>query len=379
MTRPQSYLVRMLIFLAAVCAVGFFLLDPLRDAFLANTVLNSVILGVLLIGILHMFRLVLMLRPEVAWIESFRRDGLSASSGRGPRLLAPMAAMLGERSGDHFSLSTMAMRSLLDGIATRLDEGRETARYFIGLLVFLGLLGTFWGLLETVRSIGDVISGLSVEEGAMQGVFERLKGGLQAPLAGMGTAFSSSLFGLAGSLVLGFLALQAGQAQDRFYNDLEEWLSGQTRLGGGGPVGDGDQAVPAYIQALLEQTADSLENLQRTLARGEDSRIDANRRIVQLTENLGSLSESMRAQQDLLLKLAQGQSDLRPLLSALTEAQTMSNNSQTAAALRNIDAHLARLLSDQTTGREEAVQEVRNEIRLLARTIAALAQGEGLQ
>ena len=379
MTKPQSYLIRMLIFLATVCAAGFSLVSPLRDAFLANTGLNSVILGVLLIGILHMFRLVLMLRPEVAWIESFRRDGLSISSGGGPQLLAPMATMLGERSGDQFSLSTMAMRSLLDGIATRLDEGRETARYFIGLLVFLGLLGTFWGLLETVRSIGDVISGLSVEGDAVQDVFERLKGGLQAPLAGMGTAFSSSLFGLAGSLVLGFLALQAGQAQNRFYNDLEEWLSGQTRLGGGGPVGDGDQAVPAYIQALLEQTADSLENLQRTLARGEDSRIDANRRIVQLTENLSSLSEVMRAQQDLLLKLAQGQSDLRPLLSALAEAQATSNNSQTAVALRNIDAHLARLLSDQTTGREEAVQEVRNEIRLLARTIAALAQGEDLQ
>ena len=379
MTKPQSYLVRMLIFLAAACAAGFFLLSPLRDAFLANTGLNSVILGVLLIGILHMFRLVLMLRPEVAWIESFRRDGLSISSGGGPQLLAPMATMLGERSGDQFSLSTMAMRSLLDGIATRLDEGRETARYFIGLLVFLGLLGTFWGLLETVRSIGYVISGLSVEGDAMQEVFERLKGGLQAPLAGMGTAFSSSLFGLAGSLVLGFLALQAGQAQNRFYNDLEEWLSGQTRLGGGGPAGDGDQAVPAYIRALLEQTADSLENLQRTLARGEESRIDANQHIVQLTENLESLSESMRAQQDLLLKLAQGQSDLRPLLSALAEAQTTSSNSQTSAALKNIDAHLARLLSDQTTGREEAVQEVRNEIRLLARTIAALAQGEDLQ
>ena len=379
MTKPQSYLIRMLIFLATVCAAGFSLVSPLRDAFLANTGLNSVILGVLLIGILHMFRLVLMLRPEVAWIESFRRDGVSVSSGRSPRLLAPMATMLGERSGDRFILSTMAMRSLLDGIATRLDEGRETARYFIGLLVFLGLLGTFWGLLETVRSIGDVISGLSVEGDAMQEVFERLKGGLQPPLAGMGTAFSSSLFGLAGSLVLGFLALQAGQAQNRFYNDLEEWLSGQTRLGGGGPVGDGDQAVPAYIQALLEQTADSLENLQRTLARGEDSRIDANQRIVQFTENLGSLSEAMRAQQDLLLKLAQGQSDLRPLISALAEAQTTSNNSKTAAALRNIDAHLARLLSDQTTGREEAVQEVRNEIRLLARTIAALAQGEDPQ
>lgn len=376
MTKPQSYLVRMLVFLAAVFAAGFFLLGPLRDAFFANAVLNSVILGVLLIGILHMFRLVLMLRPEVTWIESFRRDGVTVSSGRGPRLLAPMATMLGERSGDRFSLSTMAMRSLLDGIATRLDEGRETARYFIGLLVFLGLLGTFWGLLETVRSIGDVISGLTVEGDAMQEVFENLKGGLQAPLAGMGTAFSSSLFGLAGSLVLGFLALQAGQAQNRFYNDLEEWLSGQTRLGGGGPVGDGDQTVPAYIQALLEQTADSLEGLQRTLARGEDSRIDANRRIVQLTENLGSLTESMRTQQDLLLKLAQGQSDLRPLLTALTEAQTTPGGDQTAAALRNIDSQLARLLADQSAGREEAVQEVRNEIRLLARTIAALAHGE---
>ena len=376
MTRPRSYLVRMVLFLGAVLGAVFLLFSPLRDAFFANVVLNGLILSVLLIGIFHMFRLVFMLRPEVAWIESFRRDGLAFSSGREPRLLAPMATMLGERSGDRFSLSTMALRSLLDGIATRLDEGRETARYFIGLLVFLGLLGTFWGLLETVRSIGDVISGLAVQGDAVQEVFERLKSGLQAPLAGMGTAFSSSLFGLAGSLVLGFLALQAGQAQNRFYNDLEEWLSGQTRLGGGGAVGDGEQTVPAYIQALLEQTADNLENLQRTLARGEDSRIDANRRIVQLTDNLGSLSESMRTQQELLLKFAQSQSELKPILSALAEGQTNQRNDQAAASLRNIDGHLARLLADQTSGRETAVQEVRSEIRLLARTIAALAEGE---
>lgn len=376
MTRPRSYLVRMVLFLGAVFGAALLLFLPLRDAFFANAVLNSVILGVLLIGIFHMFRLVFMLRPEVAWIESFRRDGLAVASGRGPRLLAPMATMLGERSGDRFSLSTMAMRSLLDGIAMRLDEGRETARYFIGLLVFLGLLGTFWGLLETVRSIGDVISGLAVQGDAVQEVFERLKSGLLAPLAGMGTAFSSSLFGLAGSLVLGFLALQAGQAQNRFYNDLEEWLSGQTRLGGGGAVGDGDQTVPAYIQALLEQTADNLENLQRTLARGEDSRIDANRRIVQLTDNLGALSESMRTQQDLLLKFAQSQSELKPILAALAEGQTNQGDDQAAASLRNIDGHLARLLADQTSGRETAVQEVRSEIRLLARTIAALAEGE---
>jgi hypothetical protein len=374
MTKPQSYLVRMVLFLGAICGATFLLFLPLRDAFFANVVLNGVILGVLLIGIFHMFRLVFMLRPEVAWIESFRRDGLAVSSGLGPRLLAPMATMLGERSGDRFSLSTMALRSLLDGIATRLDEGRETARYFIGLLVFLGLLGTFWGLLETVRSIGDVISGLTIQGDAIQEVFGRLKSGLQAPLAGMGTAFSSSLFGLAGSLVLGFLALQAGQAQNRFYNDLEEWLSGQTRLGGGG--GDGDQTVPAYIQALLEQTADNLENLQRTLARGEDSRIDANQRNIQLMENLGALTESTRTQQQLLLKLAQGQSELTPILSALADSQTNQGDDQATTSLRNIDGHLARLLADQTSGRETAVQEIRSEIRLLARTIAALAEGE---
>ncbi|MED5573672.1 MAG: flagellar motor protein MotA, partial [Pseudomonadota bacterium] len=333
-------------------------------------------LGVLLIGIIHMFRLVLMLRPEVAWIDSFRRDGIAVSCGRAPRLLAPMAMMLGERSGDRFSLSTMGMRSLLDGVATRLDEGRETARYFIGLLVFLGLLGTFWGLLETVQSIGNVISGLTVKGDAVQDVFERLKSGLQAPLAGMGTAFSSSLFGLAGSLVLGYLALQAGQAQNRFYNDLEEWLSGQTRISGGAVFGDGEQPVPAYIQALLEQTADNLENLQRTLARGEDSRINANQRISQLTENLASLTKTMNAQQDLLLKLAQGQSNLEPLLAAMAETNQSGSDGQAAAALRNIETHLERLLADQTAGREEAVQDVRNEIRLLARTIAALAEGE---
>ena len=376
MTKPQSYLYRMVLFLAVALATVVLLFGPLYSAFLANTALNGLILGVLLVGIFNMFRMVLMLRPEVAWIDSFRRDGVAVASGRGPRLLAPMATMLGERSGDRFSLSTMAMRSLLDGIATRLDEGRETARYFIGLLVFLGLLGTFWGLLETVHSIGDVISGLSVQGGAVLEVFDRLKTGLQAPLAGMGTAFSSSLFGLAGSLVLGFLALQAGQAQNRFYNDLEEWLSGQTRLGGGGIVGDGDQPVPAYIQALLEQTADNLENLQRTMARGEDSRTDANRQIAALTGKLGDLSESLRAEQDVLRALAQGQADLKPILAALAEAQAGGADDQSAAALKSIEAHLGRLLADQSAGRQEAVQEIRNEIRLLARTIAALAEGE---
>ena len=376
MTKPKAYLFRMALFLLFVFVAGFLLIGPLRNAFLANTILNGVILGVLLLGIIHMFRLVLMLRPEVAWIESFRREGVTVSSGREPRLLAPMATMLGERKGDRFRLSTIAMRSLLDGVATRLDEGRETARYFIGLLVFLGLLGTFWGLLGTVQSIGSVIAELAVEGDAVQDVFKTLKSGLQAPLTGMGTAFSSSLFGLAGSLVLGYLALQAGQAQNRFYNDLEEWLSGQTRIGSGGVSGDGEQPVPAYIQALLEQTADNLENLQRTLARGEDSRIDTNRGISQLTANLADLTNSMKAQQELLLKLAQGQANLEPLLVVLTETTKDIANGQAIAALKSIKAQLELLLKDQSTGRQDAVQDMRNEIRLLARTIAALDERE---
>ncbi len=376
MTKPQAYLFRMALFVFFIFIAGCFLTDPLHNAFLANPMLNGVILGVLLIGIIHMFRLVLMLRPEVAWIESFRREGVAVISGREPRLLAPMATMLGERSGDRFSLSTMTMRTFLDGVATRLDEGRETARYFIGLLVFLGLLGTFWGLLGTVQSIGTVIADLTIEGDAVQDVFKSLKSGLQAPLVGMGTAFSSSLFGLAGSLVLGYLALQAGQSHNRFYNDLEEWLSGQTRIGSGVAVGDGEQPVPAYIQALLEQTADNLENLQRTLARGEDSRIDANRAITQLTANLTDLTESMRAQHDLLLKLAQGQVHLEPLLVALAESKKDGANGQFLAALKSIEAHIKILLKDQSSGRQDAVQDIRNEIRLLARTIAALDEGE---
>ncbi len=376
MTRPQRYLSRMSVFLLVVAAAAALLFPQLRAAFMANAVLNGVILGVLLIGIVHTFRTVTTLRGEVAWIERFRRDSLTAPSDAAPRLLAPMATMLGERRSGKLSLSATAMRSLLDGIAMRLDEGREISRYFIGLLVFLGLLGTFWGLLETVRSISEVIGGLSVEESALQTAFAELKSGLRAPLAGMGTAFSSSLFGLAGSLVLGFLALQAGQAQNRFYNDLEEWLSSLTRLGGGGLISDGDQPIPAYIQALLEQTADNLENLQRTLARGEEGRIDANKRIVELTESLRTLTESMRAEQNLMLRLAESQMELKPVLAKLAEAQSRTTDETLRTHLRNIETFLGRVIEELSTGRAESVQEIRSEIRLLARTIAAMAEEE---
>ena len=202
------------------------------------------------------------------------------------------------------------MRSLLDGLASRLDEGREISRYLTGLLIFLGLLGTFWGLLLTVGAVSDVIGGMSVGSGDLNALFEQLKTGLSRPLRGMGTAFSASMLGLSGALVLGFLDLTAGQAQNRFFNELEEWLAGLTRLSSGALGGEGEGSIPLYVQALLEQTAENMENLQSILGRGEEARIQANQAIVALSEKVATLSDTMRANQQLMLRIAETQAQL---------------------------------------------------------------------
>ena len=375
MTRPQRFLNRMILFLIAVIVVCAVIAPALYNAFMGNPALNGIIMGAMLVGIIYIFREVLLLNPEVAWIENYRRNQ-GVPTAAAPRLLSSMATMFGERKGGRVSLSAISLRTLLDGIATRLDESREISRYFIGLLVFLGLLGTFYGLLETLRSVGGVISTLSIGSGDVGRAFNDLKNGLQAPIAGMGTAFSASLFGLAGSLVLGFLDLQAGQAQNRFYNDLEEWLSSYTRLSGGGPLSEaGDASVPAYIQALLEQTADSLENLQRITGRGEESRIAANASIITLTEKLAMLGDQMKAEQNLLLRLAENQMELKPVLTRLADgASARGQDDALRGHMRNVEMYLGRLAEDLSQGRSQTIQEVRSEIRLLARTIAALAE-----
>ena len=382
MTRPHHYLVRMLLFLGAVGGVGFMLFMSFRDAFMANPALNGLIVGVLFIGILYNFSQVIRLYPEVTWIENFR-DSVTNSEARArhaqsamPKLLAPMAAMVGDR--DRFALSTAAMRTLLDGIQSRLDESRDTSRYTIGLLIFLGLLGTFWGLLGTVSSISDVIGTLSVNGGEAGAVFAELKRGLQAPMEGMGTAFSSSLFGLAGSLVLGFLDLQANQAQNRFYNDLEEWLSTVTRLSSGAIGNDGDQSVTTYVQALLEQTAESLENLQRTLTRGEESRMMVDGHLINVGDKLEILTDHMRTQQSLMRSLAETQVELKPILAQLATGFNDAGGLDDASRihLRNLDVYVTRLVEELKTGREDTTQQIRSEIKLLARLIAA-SSGDG--
>lgn len=377
MTNPASYLLRMLVFLAAVAVVVAFLAPTLQTTFEHNLMLNSLILAILALGIGWNLLQVLRLRPEVAWVRSYQSMARSETTPLpSPRLLAPMASMLtgrdeqGRGESRRFTLSATAMRSLLDGLASRLDESRELSRYMTGLLIFLGLLGTFWGLLKTVGAVSDVISGMSTGAGDIEHLFEQLKNGLTRPLAGMGTAFSASMFGLSGALVLGFLDLTAGQAQNRFFNELEEWLAGLTRLSSGA-LAEGEGSVPIYVQALLEQTAENMEGLQRVLARSEESRVQASQAIIALNDRVAMLTETMRASQHLMLRLGESQAALGPALQRVSEAQ--AGDEVARAHLRNIELGLQRMLLELEQGRVQTSTDIRNDIRLLTRTIAALA------
>jgi len=378
-TRPNTYLIRMAAFLVAVMVVAGLLSPVLLTAFGNNPLLNSLILLVLLIGIGWNLRQVLRLSPEVTWLETYQSSRPRLNSLPSPKLLAPMANMLASREAHsrtdqaRFTLLATAMRSLLDGIASRLDESRELSRYMTGLLIFLGLLGTFWGLLKTVGAVSDVIASMSVGSGDLNALFEQLKSGLSKPLAGMGTAFSASMFGLSGALVLGFLDLTAGQAQNRFFNELEEWLAGLTRLSSG-VLAEGDGSVPVYVQALLEQTAENMENLQHILSRGEESRSHANQAVLALTEHIATLSDSMRTSQQLMLRIAEAQSAIGPALQRMTDQRRESGFDDAARAhLRNIELYLQRLLADAEQGRAQSTAELRNDLRILTRTVAALA------
>ncbi|MCZ8313409.1 flagellar motor protein MotA [Phreatobacter sp.] len=308
---PRIFLFRMLVFLALVGLVVFVLQREMQVAFMANPGLNGVIVAVGLIGVILSFRQVIRLFREATWVNGFRLAEPGLVVERPPILLAPMATMLGARTGQ-MAISTATMRSLLDSLATRLDEGRELARYLTGLLVFLGLLGTFWGLIETVTSVGKVINGLSTQ-GELGTIFEDMKRGLAEPLGGMGIAFSSSLFGLAGSLVLGFLDLQASQAQNRFYTEVEDWLSSTVQ----------DMAVigPSSTDGSAPQV--SVADLQRAFDRLREAMADsggqrAGAAMANLAEGIQGLVTHMRAEQqvvrDWMQAQAADQKELRRLL-----------------------------------------------------------------
>jgi hypothetical protein len=295
LSSPQVFLFSMLVFLAISGFVAAILYRKISAAFTTNPGLNGLILGVLLIGVLLVFAQVVRLFREVRWVNSFRVGNETTE----PVLLAPMKALLGRSSA--MALSTNSMRSILDSIATRLDESRDISRYLIGLLVFLGLLGTFWGLLATIGSIGDTIQSLDPGSGDANDVLNSLKSGLSAPLEGMGTAFSSSLFGLAGSLVLGFLDLQAGRAQTRFYTELENWLSTVTDLGSDFAVDPSKAGTSDEIRVLTER----LRTIQDS--GGSNQRVAT--AMASLAEGISGLVKNMRSEQQIMRDWVEAQSE----------------------------------------------------------------------
>ncbi|MFI0842664.1 MotA/TolQ/ExbB proton channel family protein [Mesorhizobium sp. IMUNJ 23232] len=312
LSSPQVFLLSMLIFLAIVAFIAAILTRQITSAFSTNPGLNGLIAGVLLVGILLAFGQVTRLFREVRWVNSFR----AGSETNEPVLLAPMKAMLGRSSA--MALSTNSMRTMLDSIATRLDESRDVSRYLVGLLVFLGLLGTFWGLLATIGSIGETIQSLDAGSGDTAAVLDSLKAGLSAPLAGMGTAFSSSLFGLSGSLILGFLDLQAGRAQTRFYTELENWLSSVTDL-------SSDAAVPSDLARA--GAADELKVLGerlRALQENGGSNPRVATAMANLADGISGLVKNMRSEQQIMRDWVEAQSQeqkaLRTTLDRIAEA-----------------------------------------------------------
>jgi hypothetical protein len=375
---PNRFIQRMIIFIILNLILGFFLISSLSDAFLTNPIINGLIFSVLGFGIIIIFRQVYTLRPEIQWIEGYKRNKANGLTGKLDNkkliLLAPMASLLEEHKG-RFTISSLAMRSLLDSLNLRLDETREIARYLIGLLVFLGLLGTFWGLLNTIDSVGEVINSLGAEDEDSSLMFLKLKEGLRQPLDGMGTAFSSSLFGLSGSLILGFLDIQASQSQNQFYNDTEEWLSTMSLISVNSKDSQKiqDDGVPVYVQALLEQTAESIDSLQSTLGRGEDERKHLADNFANLAEKMSAVADQIQSNQKALANGNQKSIDITPLVEYMRDNPNGLDDA-TKEHIRNMDISIRRLVEENNQGNKQLITELRSEIKLLAKTISAAVE-----
>tara|TARA_B100000131_G_scaffold311466_1_gene344354 strand:+ start:38 stop:1093 length:1056 start_codon:yes stop_codon:yes gene_type:complete len=329
MTDPRKYLFRMIIFVLVVIGVATLLGQPLIEAFNGNPAINGLILSVLIVGIIFLARQTIKLVPEKLWIQSLQASGTSSIE---PVLLAPLDHMLGKDSKiKEISMSAAALRSVLDGVAGRLDENREIARYLIGLLIFLGLLGTFWGLLGTVRSVSFVIGNLNFGDQDTGLVFANLQEGLKSPLSGMSTAFSSSLFGLAGSLVLGFLDLQLGQASGRFYQDLENWLSSSVKITNSSTS---SSLSPSYSQSISDTAANHLSELATALTNIEGDRSRFLTQITELNAQLRRLSDQIDEDRSLHNKIPK----LEAQLQSITEEARSNHAAQTDLMRQEIRA-----------------------------------------
>ncbi len=377
--RLSRYLGSMTAFLLAVLAVGVWLIGRLEGAFLANPLLNAVLIAVWLIGIAYIFLQTLRLSPEISWVREVQRNRLAVKDIEPPPLMGALARLMESRATP-MSLTPTALRAILDGIAVRLDESREIARYFTGLMIFLGLLGTFWGLLKTVGSVGAVVNGLSITADPTE-LFTTLKAGLQGPLAGMGTAFGSSLLGLAGSLVLGFLDLQMGQAQNRFFLDLENWLFASA---GGNERGLGEEASPIpVIQALIDRTAANIDAFGKIMTETEAGRRQSAEVMWALGQKIDAQVAAEENQQQIIDALLKQRTEtdakLMTVLNRIDQALgggELGGGTAATNHLRAIETGIQRLVNDQTQTRARALEEARAEIARLARTIGIVTDNK---
>ncbi|ETW13851.1 MotA/TolQ/ExbB proton channel family protein [Roseivivax marinus] len=379
-TEPQfSQPLRQTLAMVAVLVLsamgGVMALPSVLPVFQANPYLNGFILFVFVLGVLACFWQVGQIITSVRWIEGFVRGGREAREARAPRLLAPLATLLRAR-GRRMQITTTSTRSILDSVAQRIDEAREITRYIVSLLIFLGLLGTFYGLATTVPALVDTIRSLVPQEGESgTEVFSRLMSGLEGQLGGMGVAFASSLLGLAGSLIVGLLELFAGHGQNRFYRELEEWLSSITRIGISASEGSDEMSGAAVA---LEQVADQMEAMQELYARSEDSRTEIEGRLGQLADSIERMTERMEATAPsgaALARIADGQERLIEVLSSRESDGGLDAESR--MRLRSIDVQMLRLLEEISAGRQESMAELRTDLAGLSRTLGQISRQAG--
>ncbi len=372
-SQPVRQITLMVVVLGLVGFGLFVALPRVGPVFLANLYLNGFIALVFVIGILACFLQVVQLVASVNWIERFSGQRPQVEGKNAPRLLAPLAALLRGR-GAKSQISSSSARSILDSVATRIDEARDITRYISNLLIFLGLLGTFYGLATTVPALVDTIRSLSPEEGADVGdTLGQLMTGLESQLGGMGTAFASSLLGLAGSLVVGILELFASHGQNRFFRELEEWLSTITRIGF---ASDSDGGETSVIGAVLDQMSQQMERLEELFARSEEGRAATEARIAQLSGALERVVSRFDGEADSVSALTQVALGQKRLIEVLETQAAEANEAESRMRLRSIDVQLLRILEELSAGRQESLSELRAEIASLTRALRDLG-GQG--
>jgi len=365
-TQPWRQIISMLVALGLVSAGVFLAFPRVGPVFLANPYLNGFIFIVFIIGVLSCFGQVWQLIKSVRWIEAFAGEKLGPDVIKAPGLLAPLATLLGSR-GARMQLSSSSSRSILDSVSQRIDEDREITRYIVNTLIFLGLLGTFYGLATTVPALVDTIRSLTPQEGETGGeVFARLQAGLESQLGGMGIAFASSLLGLAGSLVVGLLELFASHGQNRFYRELEEWLSTITRVGlAAGDEATGDQvAMAGVVDHMVEQ----MEAMHNMFAASEASRSQTNEQLSALIGTVEQLANQSTTNETTaqLSRVADAQEGL---IAALKDTGMEGIDAESRMRLRSIDVGLLRILEDMAAGRQEVIQDLRADMANLTKAV----------